>query len=59
MGSRNWFQVHRNSRIASDMIAGRASGTWISQNCCQALAPSISAASHISLGTFTKCARIQ
>ena len=26
-GSRNWFQVHRNSRMVSDMIAGRASGT--------------------------------
>ena len=46
-------------RIPSDAIGARASGTWIRQNRSQVLAPSTLAASEISLGMFTKWARIQ
>ena len=59
MASRNWFQVHRNSRIARDEIAGMASGTWMRQNSCHVVAPSIRAASDSSPGMLTKWARIQ
>ena len=45
--------------MASDESAGVASGTWIRQNSCQVLAPSIRAASDSSAGMVTKCARIQ
>ena len=46
-------------RIPSDAIGARASGTWIRQNRSHVLAPSTRAASEISLGMFTKWARIQ
>ena len=36
-----------------------ASGTWMRQNSCQVLAPSMRAASDSSSGMLTKCARIQ
>ena len=45
--------------MASDTIAGRASGTWTRQNSCHASAPSTRAASESSRGMLTKWARIQ
>ena len=43
----------------SDAIAGPASGTWMRQKRSRFPAPSTRAASEISVGMFTKCARIQ
>ncbi len=45
--------------MASDAIAGFASGTWMRQKRSQVVAPSTRAASDSSVGMFTKCARIQ
>jgi hypothetical protein len=45
--------------MPSELIAGIESGTWMRQNSCQVVAPSMRAASERSGGMLTKCARIQ
>src|SRR5690606_29677639 len=55
---RNWFHVHRNMRMAREDSAGMDSGTWMRLNSWRLLAPSSRAASEMSSGMLTKCARI-